>query len=89
MSIVFLTYGVVYSLAEPAEKSLVTRLTGGQNKGLAFGWFNFAAGLAALPSSLIFGWLYQQFGALIAFGWGGVMAVSAAALLTTIRVDRT
>lgn len=77
----FLVYGVVYSLTEPAEKTLVARLVGPEQKGLAFGWFNFAIGLAALPSSIVFGWLYEFLGPLAAFGWGAALAVAAAALL--------
>jgi len=41
---------------------------------LAFGWYNFAIGIAALPSSLIFGGLYEAFGPLMAFGWGAGLA---------------
>jgi MFS family permease len=83
--IVFLGYGFIYSLTEPASKALVGHLTPAERKGLAFGWFNFAVGIAALPSSLIFGWLYQQFGGLVAFGWGSAVAAIAAVLLLAIR----
>ncbi len=51
----FLCYAVVYALTEPAEKTLIANLAGAERKGLAFGWYNFAIGVAALPSSLIFG----------------------------------
>lgn len=83
--IVFLIYGFIYSLTEPASKAFVGHLTPAERKGLAFGWFNFAIGIAALPSSLIFGWLYQQFGGLVAFGWGSTVAAIAAVLLLAIR----
>ena len=66
----FLVYAVFYALTEPAEKTLVANLVGPERKGLAFGWYNFAIGIAALPSSLIFGVLYEEFGPLVAFGWG-------------------
>jgi MFS family permease len=79
--IVFLAYGLFFALTEPAEKTLVTALVGAERKGLAFGWFNFAIGVSALPSSLIFGWLYERFGAVVAFGWGAGLAVVAALLL--------
>ena len=83
----FLAYGVVYALTEPAEKTLVAGLVGAERKGLAFGWFNFAIGVAALPSSVIFGYLYDVFGPLAAFGWGAALAVVAALLVTFIRID--
>jgi MFS family permease len=82
--IIFLSYGFIYSLTEPASKALVGHLTPAERKGLAFGWFNFAVGIAALPSSLIFGWLYQQYGGLVAFGWGATLAALAALLLFLI-----
>jgi hypothetical protein len=52
---------------------------------LAYGWYNFAIGIATLPSSTIFGALYQAFGALVAFGWGAALAVVAVVLLTGVR----
>ena len=81
----FLIYGVFYSLTEPAEKTLVANLVSPERKGLAFGWYNFAIGIAALPSSLIFGALYEEFGPLAAFGWGAGLALVAVALLAGVR----
>jgi MFS family permease len=81
----FLLYGVYYALTEPAEKTLVANLAGNERKGLAFGWYNLAVGIAALPSSLLFGWLYQDFGPLVAFGWGASLALLAAFLLLAVR----
>ena len=81
----FLAYGVFYALSEPAEKTLVVQLIGADRKGLAFGWYNFAIGVAALPSSLIFGLLYEEFGPLVAFGWGAGLALVAMFLLAGVR----
>lgn len=81
----FLLYGIYYALTEPAEKTLVANLAGGQRKGLAFGWYNLAIGVAALPASLLFGWLYEDYGPLVAFGWGASLALVAASLLLAIR----
>ena len=81
---VFLAYGLFFALTEPAEKSLVTTLVGAERKGLAFGWFNFAIGIAALPSSLIFGWIYERLGPPAAFGWGGCLAVAATLIMLAV-----
>jgi len=83
--VIFLIYGFVYSLTEPTSKAMVTELAGDERKGLAFGWYNFAFGVAALPSSLIFGWLYEKMGVWTAFGWGAAMAALAA---TVVALDR-
>ena len=87
--VLFLAYGLFFALTEPAEKTLVTLLAGADKKGLAFGWFNFAIGVAALPSSLIFGWIYEQFGAIAAFGWGAGLALLATVILAVATLTPT
>jgi len=84
----FLTYALFYGLTEPAEKTLVAQLVGQQRKGLAFGWYNFAIGIATLPASALFGALYYWFGPLVAFGWGAGLALLAVGLLTMVREPR-
>lgn len=84
----FFGYSLFYALTEPAEKAMIADLVGGERKGLAFGWYNFAIGIAALPSSLIFGALYQAFGPIVAFGWGAGLALVAALMLAGIRRER-
>lgn len=80
----FIIYGVVYGLIEPAERALVAALVGTERKGLAYGWFNFAIGIATFPSSLVFGALYQFYGSIVAFTWGAGLALLAAILLTMV-----
>jgi MFS family permease len=82
---IFLAYGLVIGLIEPAERTLVANLVGGERKGLAYGWYNCATGIATLPSSLIFGALYQVYGALVAFSWGAALALVAVVLLFGVR----
>jgi len=81
----FVGYGLVFGLIEPAERAMVAHLVGVERKGLAYGWFNFAIGIVTLPASLIFGAIYQYAGALIAFGWGGGLALLSAVLLLRIK----
>lgn len=81
----FLVYALFYGLTEPAEKTLVAQLVGSEHKGLAYGWYNFAIGIATLPASLIFGALYHYAGALAAFGWGASLAAVAAVLLMGVK----
>ena len=84
----FLSYALFYGLTEPAERTLVANLVGSERKGLAYGWYNFAIGIATLPSSLIFGALYQVYGAMAAFGWGAILALLAVVLLFGVRGQR-
>jgi MFS family permease len=82
----FIGYGLVCGLIEPAERTLVAQLVGTERKGLAYGWYNFAIGIATLPSSLIFGLLYQYYGPLAAFGFGAGLALIAAVVLMGVGV---
>lgn len=82
----FIGYGLACGLIEPAEKALVVQIVGTERKGLAFGWYNFAIGIAVLPSSLICGALYQHYGPLAAFGFGAVAALAAMSMLAGVVV---
>jgi MFS family permease len=79
--LLFAGYGLFYGLTEGAEKALVADLAAPAERGSAFGWFNAAIGLGALPASLLFGALWQWSGPLTAFGCGAVLAALAAVLL--------
>ena len=83
--LLFAGYAFFYALTEPAEKTLVANLVGPDQRGLAYGWFNAAIGIGALPASLLFGWLYQTWGALAAFGFGAAMAMLAGLMLLGVR----
>jgi MFS family permease len=79
--VLFLLYAVFYALTEPAEKTLVANLVGPERRGLAFGWFNFAIGIATLPASVLFGFLYDRWGSFAAFGTGAGLSLAASLLL--------
>jgi MFS family permease len=80
----FVAYAIFYAMTEPAEKTLVANLVGSEHRGLAYGWFNCAIGIATLPASLMFGVLYQTFGAIVAFGSGAGLALAAAIMLARL-----
>lgn len=76
--VLFAVYGVYFGLTEGVEKALVADLVPADRRGTAFGWYNLALGVAALPASLIFGMIWDRAGAPVAFGFGAVMALIAA-----------
>ena len=82
--ILFASYALYYAFCEGAEKALVADIVKPDVLGSAFGMYNFTAGLAALPASVIFGILYNSFGATIAFGSGACIALVAMVLLTVL-----
>lgn len=74
-------YGLFMAATEGAEKALVADLAPREMLGTAYGWFNMIAGIMLLPASVLFGWLWQQAGAPVAFGFGAGCALAAALLL--------
>jgi MFS family permease len=75
----FAVYGLFFGLTEGAAKALVVDLVPVARRGTAFGWFNFAIGIAALPASLMFGVVWDQIGASAAFAMGALFAAVATA----------
>jgi MFS family permease len=74
----FATYGVYFGLTEGVEKALVADLVPADRRGAAFGWYNLAIGIGALPASLLFGALWDRWGSATAFNFGALLALSAA-----------
>jgi len=86
--VLFAIYALFYAFTEGAQKAFVADLVSDENRGTAFGLFNFSIGLGALPASLIFGFLYSYFdkllpgyGGTVAFGFGGTIALISMVLL--------
>jgi len=85
--LLFIGYALYYAFSEPAEKTLVAGLVSEQYRGLAFGWYHLAMGIAVLPASVLFGELYQALGPGVAFGSGSLLALVAAAILLAVRQE--
>ena len=80
----FLTYGVFFGLTEGTERAMVADLVGRQRRGTAFGWYNLAIGIGALPASLLFGFIWERVSPAMAFDVGALLAVLAAVLLLAV-----
>jgi MFS family permease len=87
--ILFAIYALYYAFTEGAERAFVSDIVNEENRGSAFGLYNFAIGLAALPASVIFGIVYSVvnakypgLGGTAAFSIGAILALSAMLLLT-------
>ncbi|RQW82023.1 MAG: MFS transporter [Geobacter sp.] len=79
--LLFTLYGLFYGLTEGTEKALLADISRPEERGSAFGWYNFAIGIGALPASLLFGLIWQVVGPRAAFGFGAGLATLAALLL--------
>jgi MFS family permease len=89
--ILFAVYALYYAFTEGAEKAFVADLVGEENRGSAFGLYNFAIGIGALPASITFGFIYSffdtkfpGFGGTIAFGFGAIVALTSMLLLALV-----
>jgi MFS family permease len=80
----FLVYGLYFGLTEGPEKALVADLAPAARRGAAFGWFNAVVGLAALPASVVFGLVWDAYGASVAFLMGAVTACVASVLFAVM-----
>lgn len=85
----FLVYGAYFGLTEGVEKALVADLVPVAARGRAFGWYNLAIGLGALPASLLFGVVWDRWGAPMAFTMGATIAAVSACLLYLVVPRRT
>lgn len=84
----FVAYGFFFGLTEGTEKALVADLAPAGRRGTAFGWYNFAVGIAALPASLVFGYVWDRFGSATAFGIGAALAgVAAVGLVSLVSLE--
>lgn len=77
----FLLYGFYFGFAEGTEKALVADLAPPDRRGFAFGVYNAVQGLGSLAASVVFGLVWNWYGAATAFGLGAALALTASALL--------
>jgi MFS family permease len=84
----FAVYGIYFGLTEGVEKALVADLAPAHLRGSAFGLYHLAVGFGALPASLLFGLVWERYGAASAFGMGAVLALLSSVMLATLNVTR-
>jgi len=74
----FGVYGLFFGLTEGSERALISDLVPLERRGTAYGWYNLAIGLGALPASLMFGFVWDRYGPATAFFMGATLALVAA-----------
>jgi len=80
----FLVYGFYFGFAEGTEKALVADLAPASRRGFAFGIYTAVQGVGALAASVLFGVIWNAYGAAAAFGVGATLALVATGLLFAI-----
>jgi MFS family permease len=86
--VLFAFYGLFLAATEGVEKALVADLAPTNLAGTAYGWFNLASGIMLLPASIIFGWLYENSGAAMAFGFSSCCSLIATIMLIEIKPSK-
>lgn len=86
--LLFFVYGLFFGLSEGTERAWVADLVEESKRGTAYGAYNFSIGMAALPASLLMGFIWKAIGVQWAFTFGAVMALIAA-LLAIVLMGRT
>ncbi|MFT3742945.1 MAG: MFS transporter [Pyrinomonadaceae bacterium] len=83
--LLFIIYGLYFGLTEGVEKALVADMVPEEKRGTAYGLYNLAFGITVFPASLIFGLIWNQYGAHVAFIASACVSVVAILCLTTVR----
>ena len=77
----FAVYGIYFGLTEGVEKALIADIVPADRRGAAFGWYNLAIAIGALPASLLFGYIWESRGPATAFAVGAGLSLAAALAL--------
>jgi MFS family permease len=86
--VLYLGYGLYYGAFQGAATALVADLVPSSVRGTAYGVFNGAVGVVALPASLLAGLLWDRYGPAAPFLFGGVLA-ALSVLAIVMVVPRT
>ncbi|HET7583692.1 MAG TPA: MFS transporter [Gemmatimonadaceae bacterium] len=84
----FAAYGVYFGLTEGVEKAMIADLVPAARRGLAFGWYNLAIGVGALPASILFGEVWERASPAAAFTLGAALSGVAAVGVTLMGSAR-
>lgn len=85
----YILYGAYYGATEGVGKALVADVvTASEKRGTAFGIYNAAVGISALPASFIAGLLWQKWGPAAPFLFGATLSLAAVAALAVLLRSR-
>ncbi len=79
--VLFAVYGTYYALTEGVLRAWIADLVPSASRGSVYGVFNWLAGVAAFPASVLAGWLWRHFSPATPFFVSAVFAFVAAAML--------
>jgi MFS family permease len=77
----FAAYGTYYAMTEGVLRAWIADLVPSSSRGSVFGAFNWLVGVAALPASLLAGWLWRHYSPPAPFLISSLLSFAAAVLL--------
>jgi len=83
----FIVYGAYFGLTEGVEKAFVADMVPEKKRGTAYGLYNLAFGITVFPASLLFGLVWNQYGASAAFLASAGVSLLAILFLISVRAD--
>ena len=86
--ILFVIYGLYFGLTEGVERALVADIVPGGNLGTAYGFYNLSLGIATLPASIIFGFIWKAYSFRAAFLTGALISIIASIMLLFLRLGK-
>lgn len=75
MWFLFAAYGIYFGLTDGVFRAYIADLVEEDNRATAYGIFNTGIGLALLPASMLFGWVWDVFGSKYAFLMSSVFSL--------------
>ena len=76
-------------MTEGVQKAFVADLVDDEKRGTAYGFYNLFYGITVFPASLLFGLLWNQFGAPTAFVTSSCISLVAAVFLMSVTPHKT
>lgn len=83
--VLFIIYGAYFGLTEGVEKAFVADMVPENKRGTAYGLYNLAFGITVFPASLLFGLVWNQYGASTAFLASSCVSLVAIIMFVTVR----
>jgi MFS family permease len=84
--VLFALYGLYYAFTEGIQKAYIADIVPEGQRGTAMGTYNAMIGIAALPASILAGFLWQTFGPAAAFSTSSGIAILSALLMLIFRI---
>ncbi len=76
-----LFFGAAMSTSEGVERAVIGDFADEKARGTLFGWYYALVGFASIPAGLMLGWLWQSFGATVAYAFAAGIGFVATAVL--------